>query len=56
MPVRVCEREREGRKGAAEGLVSVKMSSSCMSDWPRLRPNVEYQQERRKGKVEGDVG
>lgn len=50
----VCERERAelGEKGAAEGLVSVKLSSSWMSDWPRFRPKVEYRQARRKAKVE----
>lgn len=35
---------------AAEGLVSVKLSSSCMSDWPPLRPNAEYRQVERKVK------
>lgn len=45
----LCVRVRGGGVGwGAEGLVSVKLSSSCMSDRPRLRPNVEYRQERRK--------
>lgn len=51
---RESAREKERRELAAEGLVSVKLSSSCMSDWPRLRPNVEYRQEGRKGAGEDE--
>lgn len=41
---------------AAEGLVSVNLSSSCMNDWPPQRPNVEYRQEGEEGWGEEDEG